>query len=258
MQKTTDTKNQIDNSIYESLGERWYTAFDDPVALLRAESKTKVPWVIEKMSSHFGQIKNIRHLDVGCGAGFLSNELARQGIQVTGLDISPESLRVAADYDTTKSVKYLSGDAYQLPFESESFDSVSAMDFLEHVDDPAKAVREIGRVLKPGGQFFFHTFNRNWLANIVIIKMVEKLVKNTPKNMHVIDLFITPEELTQMCRASGMQVQAMTGIRPRFSTLTVSSVFTGVVPEKFSFKLTKSLKLSYMGCALKKPAGVDA
>jgi 2-polyprenyl-6-hydroxyphenyl methylase/3-demethylubiquinone-9 3-methyltransferase len=125
------------------------------------------------------------------------------------------------------------------------------MDFLEHVDDPAKAVNEIARVLKPNGQFFFHTFNRNWLANIVIIKLVEKLVKNTPKNMHVIELFITPEELTQMCIESGMQVQAMTGIRPRFSTLTVSSIFTGVVPEKFSFKLTKSLKLSYMGYALK-------
>ena len=257
MQKTIESKNQIDNSIYESLGERWYTAFDDPVALLRAESKTKVPWVLEKMRSHFGRVQNLNHLDVGCGAGFLSNELARQGIQVTGLDISPESLRVAANYDTTKSVKYLSGDAYQLPFESESFDSVSAMDFLEHVDDPSKAVNEIGRVLKPGGQFFFHTFNRNWLANIVIIRMVEKLVKNTPKNMHVIELFITPEELTQMCKISGMQVQAMTGIRPRFSTITWSSVFTGVVPEKFSFKLTKSLKLSYMGCALKQSAGMN-
>ncbi|MBK7889582.1 MAG: 3-demethylubiquinone-9 3-O-methyltransferase [Bdellovibrionales bacterium] len=247
MQKSS----RIDNSIYDSLGERWYTAFDDPVALLRAESRTKAPWVLEKMRGHFRERSDVRLLDIGCGAGFLTNEMAGHGFHVTGLDQSLQSLEVAKRYDATKSVDYVTGDAYSLPFADQSFDAVSAMDFLEHIDDPLRAIREMSRVLKPGGLFFFHTFNRNRLAQLVIIQLVEKLVKNTPKHMHVIELFITPEELVQMSHQAGLQVREMTGIRPRFSTLTLRSLFTGVVPEKFAFKLTRSLKLSYMGYAEK-------
>ncbi len=248
MQKNT----LIDNDLYNTLGERWYTAFDDPVAVLRAESRVKAPWVIQKIKSHFPQFPSLSHLDVGCGAGFLSNHLAEQGLQVTGLDMSETSLKIAGLHDATQSVRYVQGDAYQLPFPNETFDVVSAMDFLEHVEDPARAVAEMSRVLKPGGLFFFHTFNRNWLAHLVIIKLVEFLVKNTPKNMHVIELFITPEELTKMCESTNLQVQEMIGIRPLFSTLTAKSLLTGIVPENFSFKLTPSLKLSYMGFAQKR------
>jgi 2-polyprenyl-6-hydroxyphenyl methylase/3-demethylubiquinone-9 3-methyltransferase len=247
MQKNT----LIDNDLYNTLGERWYTAFDDPVAVLRAESRVKAPWVLERIKAAFPQIPLVKHLDVGCGAGFLSNHLAQEGLQVTGLDMSEESLKVAGLHDSTGTVRYVQGDAYRLPFSNETFDVVSAMDFLEHVEDPGRAISEMSRVLKPNGLLFFHTFNRNWLAHLVIIKLVEFLVKNTPKNMHVIELFITPEELIKMCKSSQLNVQEMTGIRPRFSTLTVKSILTGIVPEKFSFKLTRSLKLSYMGVARK-------
>jgi len=243
--------NEIDNSIYDQLGERWYTAYDDPVALLRSESKVKAPWVLNRIQNQYKDLSALNHLDVGCGAGFLSNYLSEKKLKVTGLDVSEQSLKVAALYDKTKKVNYVSGDAYQLPFSDQFFDSISAMDFLEHIDNPLKSIQEISRVLKPNGLFFFHTFNRNWLANLIIIKTVEKLVKNTPKNMHVIDLFITPKELTDMCKSSGMTVIEMTGIRPRFSTITLKSLFTGVVPKNFSFQLTSSLKLSYMGYAKK-------
>jgi 2-polyprenyl-6-hydroxyphenyl methylase/3-demethylubiquinone-9 3-methyltransferase len=248
-------QNQIDNSIYDTLGDRWYTAFDDPVALLRAESKAKVPWVLAKIEKYFTVPSQVHCLDVGCGAGFLSNRLAAEGFSVTGLDLSEESLKVARKHDSTQKAQYVSGDAYKLPFADQSFDVVTAMDFLEHVDNPLQSIQEISRVLKPGGLFFFHTFNRNWLAKLVIIKLVEKLVKNTPKNMHVIELFITPKELTEMCTKENLIVKDMTGIRPLFSTITLKSIFTGVVPERFGFKLTGSLKLSYMGYAVKKAKG---
>lgn len=245
-------KTDINNQIYNELGERWYTAFDDPVALLRQESKTKIPWVLERIRLFSDDFQNLKVLDVGCGAGFLSNRLAEEGLQVTGVDLSEESIAVAQKFDSTKSVRYLAADAYRLPFADASFDVITAMDFLEHVEKPAQVVQEIGRVLKPGGIFFFHTFNRNWLAHIVIIRMVELLVKNTPKNMHVIELFIKPEELVEFCRANQMQVQEMTGIRPLLSTVTAKGLFSRTVPENFRFTLTKSLKLSYLGYALKK------
>lgn len=237
----------VDNNIYEKYGEKWYTTYEDPVAILRAESITILPWVLEKIRA----INGHSVLDVGCGAGFLSNELGKKGLSVTGVDLSSSSLKVAAAHDISGSVKYQVADAYQLPFANESFDVVTAMDFLEHVEDPKRVIQEASRVLKPGGIFLFHTFNRNFLSWLVIIKFVEWLVKNTPKNMHVIRLFITPKELTEYCHSSNLEVQELTGLRPIFSSIPLKNILTGVVPKSMRFKLTRSLQLSYIGAARK-------
>lgn len=239
---------QINNGIYETLGERWYTAYDDPVALLRAESKVKAPWVVERIRARFGD-RSIELLDVGCGAGFLTNELATQNFHITGLDSSVDSLRTAGKHDPTGNVRYVEGNAYELPFANQSFDAVAAMDFLEHVESPQKVIQEIARVLRPGGLFFFHTFNRNPVAHFMVIKLVEWLVKNTPKDMHVIDLFIKPKELRQYCEQANLEVIEMTGIRPVWSSIPLKNIWTGVVPESLRFQLTGSTLLSYMGYA---------
>ncbi len=84
---------QIDNSVYDRLGDRWYTAYDDPVALLRAENLVKTPWIEERIQKHRPHSETV--LDVGCGAGFLSNELALRKFKVTGVDLSNESLAIA-------------------------------------------------------------------------------------------------------------------------------------------------------------------
>jgi 2-polyprenyl-6-hydroxyphenyl methylase/3-demethylubiquinone-9 3-methyltransferase len=243
---------KIDNSIYDKYGDRWYTAYDDPVAILRAENKAKFPWILNKLRTlcdHKGHI-----LDVGCGGGFLSNELARQGYQVTGVDVSPESLRVAKAHDVTKTVKYEVADAFHLPYPDQSFDAVTAMDFLEHVDRPDLVIKEFSRVLKPGGLFFFHTFNRNPISWLIVIKLLEWFVKNTPKNMHVIKLFIRPGELKEYCKRAKLLVMATVGIRPVISSLDWNMVRTGIVSRDMRFKLIRGTLLSYMGVARKEGA----
>ncbi|MEO5666473.1 MAG: bifunctional 2-polyprenyl-6-hydroxyphenol methylase/3-demethylubiquinol 3-O-methyltransferase UbiG [Bdellovibrionota bacterium] len=242
---------KINNELYNDLGERWYTAQDDPVALLRAESRIRNPWVLETIQKEWGSIRP-QVLDVGCGGGFLSNALAQAGMNVTGVDLSEESLQVAKKYDATKSVNYIVADAYALPHADSSFDVVCAMDFLEHVDDPARAIREMSRVLRPKGLLFFHTFNRNWISKIVAIKCVECFVANTPKDMHVIELFIKPKELSSYCEACGLTVIEMKGVMPKlFSFSVLRGLITGRVPDDFGFRFTTSLMMGYSGLARK-------
>ena len=241
---------QVNNDIYHELGERWYHAKDDPVALLRAEARARNPWVSAEIQKAF---PTASVLDIGCGAGFLANELARQGMVVTGFDASDESLEIARRYDVTGRVRYQSGDANHLPFADESFEVACALDFLEHVEDPSHIVAEAARVLKPGGLFFFHTFNRNWIAWLFGIKGVEWFVKNTPRNLHSYRYFIKPSELTAMCEQSGLKVATMRGLDPVIAQRAFwKMVATGTVDDDFQFKFTNSKWIGYTGIAQKK------
>ncbi len=241
----------INNDLYDDLGELWYTANDDPVALLRAEARAHGPWIRDQIRLRC-DLPRPRVLDVGCGGGFNSNYLAEHSFAVTGVDLSEQSLAIAARHDSTESVHYLRADAYELPFAAGSFDAVIAMDFLEHVEEPARVIAEAARVLRPGGLFFFHTFNRNLLSRLVIIKLVEWLLPKTPKDLHIYRMFIKPKELTSQLESGGLSVISMQGLAPQVFRLDVlRGAFRGVVPADFSFRFVRSLALSYSGIAEK-------
>lgn len=239
-------RKTINNDFYDELGDAWYTASDHPIALLRAENGVRIPWVIAEI----GQNKTV--LDVGCGAGMLTNALAAAGHSAYGIDLSASSLEVASQKDTAKQVSYQVASAYSLPFADQTFDVVCAMDVLEHVEEPDRLIAEASRVLKPRGLFFFHTFNRNWLSYLLIIKGVEWCVPNAPKNMHVYPLFIKPNELTELCRRRDLNVQVLRGFQPKVLSLPfLKMVFQRKVPEDFTFCFSKNLATGYCGWAQK-------
>lgn len=238
----------VNNEIYSTLGSRWYEAKDDPVALLRAEAQLRNPWVAARITQHFGG-RPCRVLDIGCGAGFLTNHLAELGHDVTGLDEAEDSLRVAKGHDRSQHVHYDQGDATALHYPDGSFDVVCAMDLLEHVEEPERVIAEAGRVLTRSGLFFFHTFNRNWLSWLIVIKGVEWFVKNTPQHMHVLHLFLKPSEIDRMCERHGMTTETVLGSRPKLDRAFLHMLKTGSVPSEFAFTFTRSTLLGFTGFA---------
>jgi 2-polyprenyl-6-hydroxyphenyl methylase/3-demethylubiquinone-9 3-methyltransferase len=237
---------EINNGWYDALGRQWYEAQDHPIALLRAEATHRNPWIADTIGAGRRTV-----LDLGCGGGFLANYLAERGHRVTGIDTSAESLAVARRHDRTRSVDYRVGDACALPFPDASFDAVCAMDLIEHVTEPERLIAEAGRALRPGGLFFFHTFNRTWQAHLIVIKGVEWFVRNTPRDLHVIELFRAPEEVDAMCRRSALETVVVHGSRPRFDWPLWRMLATGKIGDDFGFTFTRSTKLGYTGYARK-------
>jgi 2-polyprenyl-6-hydroxyphenyl methylase/3-demethylubiquinone-9 3-methyltransferase len=241
----------IDNTLYEQLGERWYTATDDPVGLLRAESRLRTPWVLDQLKAAFGE-RPLAILDVACGGGFLANPLAQAGHEVTGVDLSLASLEVAHRHDPTGRVTYLVQDARMLAFPEGRFDVVCMMDFLEHVEDRDAVLGEAARVLKHEGLLFFHTFNRTPASWLFGIKGVEWAVLNTPKHMHVHRLFLKPAELVKLCARRGLAIESMLGVQPRlFNWPFLKLLITGRVSDRFQFGFSRSLNMGYCGWARK-------
>ena len=257
--RAADAGRAVNNRWYDSLDRQWYEARDNPVALLRAEASHRNPWIASILDRELGPGPH-SVLDLGCGAGFLANDLAARGHRVTGIDTSAEALGVARRYDRTRSADYQLGDACALAFPDASFDCVCAMDLIEHVTEPDRLIAEAARVLRPGGLFFFHTFNRTWQAHLIVIKGVEWFVRNTPKDLHVIELFRAPEEVAAMCRREALDPVAIRGSRPRFRWPLWRMLVTGEVGDDFRFTFTRSTKLGYTGYARKLPqaeAGAD-
>lgn len=245
---------EVNNDVYDTLADRWYVAQDDPVALLRAESRWRNPWVAAILERHFAarDRRSVAILDIGCGGGLLSNSLAAEGYAVTGLDAAPGALEVARRWDRTQTVDYRTGDALKLPFPKEKFQVVCLMDFLEHIPVPEKAVREAARVLAPEGLLFYHTFNRNWVSGLVAAKGVEWFVRNTPPRMHLKEWFIKPEELATYLQRAGLEGREEIGSRPVIDSAFFQLLLTGVVPKRFRFRQTKSTRVGYLGYAQKK------
>ena len=143
-------------------------------------------------------------------------------------------------------------DAFALPFLKTSFDVICAMDFLEHIEMPEQMIQKVASLLKPGGLFFFHTFNRNPLSWLIVIKGVEWCVPNTPANMHLYSYFIKPSELTSWCKKSALSIEELRGLSPRIATKAFwTSLLKRKVCENFQFKFSSNLATGYVGIAKK-------
>lgn len=155
-----------------------------------------------------GKVDGKKLLDVGCGDGAMAIELAQQGATVTALDADPSMIaaaRLRAENETTR-VQLVEGDAESLPFDDATFDVVVAVTVLCFVRDAEHAVREIARVLKPGGRLVIGELGRwsLWAAQRRMRGWLGHPVWRTVK-------FRTAADLRSLAEAAGLRVVAIHG-----------------------------------------------
>jgi 2-polyprenyl-6-hydroxyphenyl methylase/3-demethylubiquinone-9 3-methyltransferase len=154
-------------------------------------------------------------LDVGCGGGILAEAMAQRGAQVTGIDLSDKALRVAQLHllESNLPVKYERAMAEEFAAEhSGAFDVVTCMELLEHLPQPESMVAACARLVRPGGQVFFSTINRNPKAYLFAVIGAEYVLNLLPKGTHDYARFIKPSELSRWSRSAGLRPDELIGM----------------------------------------------
>ncbi|MCM2288569.1 MAG: bifunctional 2-polyprenyl-6-hydroxyphenol methylase/3-demethylubiquinol 3-O-methyltransferase UbiG [Sulfuritalea sp.] len=162
------------------------------------------------------ELKGKRVIDVGCGGGLLSEGMAALGAQVTGIDLSDKALGIARLhlYESGHAIDYRLISAEAMAAEAPaSFDHVTCLEMLEHVPDPASTVAACAALVKPGGQVFLSTLNRNAKAYLLAVVGAEYLFNLLPRGTHDYSRFLKPAELARLCRAAGLDVLEVIGLR---------------------------------------------
>jgi 2-polyprenyl-6-hydroxyphenyl methylase / 3-demethylubiquinone-9 3-methyltransferase len=240
---TTATISTTEAAHFGALAVDWWNPKGSS-AMLHKLNPVRLGYIRAQINLHFGvdakalrPLTKMTALDVGCGAGLLTEPLARMGADVTGVDAAPENIAVAkahaagqglsidyracevADLDQqTRSSRAKSRDASGVSTSLDTngdnrqqFDLITVMEVIEHVTDPAAFIAALSARLAAGGLMILSTPNRTALSRLGLITVAEGLGQ-IPKGTHDWDKFLTPEELTVLLADAGLAVIDTRGI----------------------------------------------
>jgi 2-polyprenyl-6-hydroxyphenyl methylase/3-demethylubiquinone-9 3-methyltransferase len=255
----------VDNGVYERLGASWWDEESLLNLLHGSVTPGRLAYFRNVLTRRLGAgVAGLRVLDIGCGGGFLAEQFAALGCQVTGVDPSPASVDTARAHAAGRGlpIDYRVGAGEELPVEDAAFDVACCCDVLEHVADLDRVISETARVLKPGALYLFDTINRTRTSRLLAIKVMQqwRLTRLTDVALHDWNMFITPAELASVLERHGLTPAEVTGLGVRARPLTVLRAFTsakrgrityGELSRRLDVGQVTSTAVSYMGFATK-------
>ena len=197
-------------SKFSELAHRWWDP-ESEFRPLHEINPLRLDWIDAR-----APLRGREVLDVGCGGGILAESMAQRGATVLGIDLAAKPLKVArlhALESGCTGVSYREVAVEALAAERPaSFDTVTCMEMLEHVPDPASVVTACATLAKPGGWVFFSTIHRSAKAFALAVVAAEYVLKLLPRGTHEYAKLIRPSELAQWSRSAGLDSVEASGL----------------------------------------------
>ncbi len=217
---TDSTVDAAEIERFSKLAATWWDP-RGPMAPLHKFNPVRLGYVRDQAVLHFRRdakrldsLKGLRILDIGCGAGLLSEPLARIGAEVVGADPAAANIEAAKLHaaEVGVAVDYRATTAEALADAGERFDIVLAMEVVEHVTDVNLFVRRCAEMVKPGGLMIAATLNRTLKAFALAIVGAEYVLRWLPRGTHQWDKFVRPDELEAALTAGGLSRIGESGV----------------------------------------------
>jgi 2-polyprenyl-6-hydroxyphenyl methylase/3-demethylubiquinone-9 3-methyltransferase len=205
---------------FAALAGRWWDPEGEARPLHRI-NPLRLQFCRERLAAHFGRgdrslrpFSGLTLLDIGCGAGLVTEPMARLGFAVTGIDAGDDMLAAARDHATAGglAIDYRAETAEALAAAGARFDTVLMLEVVEHVPDPQALLDAAGRLVAPGGALILSTLNRTARAFVLGIVAAEQVLRWVPRGTHDWRRFQRPSELARALRRAGLRLEALEGI----------------------------------------------
>ncbi|WP_323763851.1 bifunctional 2-polyprenyl-6-hydroxyphenol methylase/3-demethylubiquinol 3-O-methyltransferase UbiG [Marinovum sp.] len=212
MQTAQTTVDPAEIAKFEAMAAEWWdpTGKFKPLHML---NPCRLDYITSQIAGEYGRdlstprpFEGLRLLDIGCGGGLLCEPMARLGATVVGADAAAGNIPVAQLHAEQQGLEidYRHVTAEAMVEQGEQFDVVLNMEVVEHVADPLAYLTACQALLKPGGLQVCSTLNRNPKSFAMAIVGAEWVMRWLPKGTHEWSKFITPDELFELLKQSGM------------------------------------------------------
>ena len=199
---------------FGKLAEDWWNPAGSS-AMLHRITPVRSALIRDAAVAHFGLSSKSRRplagltaLDIGCGAGLMTEPLARMGATATGIDAAPENIAAAAAHAKASGldIVYQATSVEALAATGARFDIITCLEVVEHVADRDSFFAALSALLAPGGLAILSTPNRTAASWAVLIAGAEMLTRQIPRGAHDWNRFMTPAELSEALVNAGLTV----------------------------------------------------
>lgn len=233
--KKPTTVNDAEIAKFAAMADEWW----DPAGKFKPLHEMN-PLRLRYIKERF-QVSGSKILDIGCGGGLIAEPLARMGANVTAIDASEKNIYIAKAHAEKEGLEidYRFATAEELAENGEQFDTVTALEIIEHVDNVPAFIEACTRLVKPNGLLFMSTLNRTPQSYLAAIVGAEYILRWLPVGTHEWKKFLKPAEIILEVEKHGATLQSLDGFR--FN------------PINRSWKINADVSINYM-LVLKKNA----